>query len=558
MAMDADLDPLLASRLAEELARVPAPGARPPRAARSALPVRIAVIALVILLAAAAGRELAILRTPASPASSMRGLYLGDPYGIGWLEIDPLTLANRGTRALLDLKLSPSEAAVTSADGSTIVVSHYAGLLAEHAVYDARTGTLRGRFTDREPMIVDAISADGAQVIGRVGSANHSMTDEKLIVSTTDGRIIRRVPAVDGCCEHAVLFDPSLGSVYYVLGPAFGVSGSPQLGPLTLVAQSTTTGATKTVPLPGIQAGPAASFGSLTVGSGRTLFFAATVLSPDGTRFAALSLDGTVLDIVDTASLQVTQKTLARQTSWRDLFGPLVAYGKEPADMDAWHAVFSPDGRALFAFHTQQSYSTDAGIPSVQARTLTLERIDIDRGLITAVAPQAPPFTDFMGDLLPSWDGDSVYVFQGGGFGLLDPATAPVLRRLDARSLDVEAERRLDPNSWDLRQFQQPAARPAAAAGLNVDSRGGPAIIVTVGGRDVARIPCSGGETLRPGVGDVPPLPWEMQVLRQNDRTVLLTTTVTTLPKWLLLVGDSVALSETPVAAPGGPMCSSP
>lgn len=557
--MDADLDPLLASRLAEALARVPTPAARPPRVARRAMRIRIAVIAaVVLLLGAAAGRELAILRTPASPANSARALYLGDPYGIGWLEIDPLTLANRGTRALLDLKLSPSEAFVTSADGSTIVVSQYVGLLAEHAVYDARTGALRNRFTDQEPMVVDAISADGTQIIGRVGSANHSMTDVKLIVSTANGRIVRRVPAVDGCCDQAVLYDPSLASIYYVLGPSFSPSDSPGLAQLILLAQSTTTGAIKTVSLPGIQAGRILSFGSPTVASVPTLLFAATVLSPDGTTVAALSLDGTTLDIVDTSTLQVTQKTLVRQASWRDLFGPLIAYGKEPADNDSWNAAFSPDGRTLFAFHTQQNYSTTGSAPSVQARTLALERIDVDRGVITAVAPQTSPLTDFIGDLVPSSDGQSVYVLQGGAFGLVNQAEGPVLRRLDARSLTVQAERPLDINSWDLRELQRPAASPAAAAGLNIDSRGAPPIIVVVGGRDIARIPCSGGDILRPGVGVVPTLPWELQVLRQSDQSVLLTTTVTTLPKWLLLVGNSVALSDTPVAGPAGPQCSSP
>jgi hypothetical protein len=559
MCMDADLDPLLGSRLAEELARVPAPAARPPRVPRRATSIRIAAIVAVVLVAgAAAGRELVSLRTPASPTGSTRALYLGDPYGIGWLEIDPLTLASRGTRALLDLRLSPSEAAVISADGTTIVVSQYVGLLANHAVYDARTGALRNRFTDQEPMVVDAISADGTQVIGRAGSANHSMTDGKLIVSTTDGRIVRRVPAVEGCCDHAVLYDPSLASIYYVLGPSISPS-APGLAQLTLLAQSTTTGATKTVALPGIQAGRILSFGSPTVASVPTLFFAATVLSPDGAKVAALSLDGSTLDIVDTSTLQVAQKTLVRQTSWRDLFEPLVAYGKEPADNDSWNAAFSPDGRTLFAFHTQQNYSTAGSLPSsVQARTLALERIDIERGVITAAAPQTSPFTDFTSDLVPSSDGQSVYVLQGGVFGLADQTKGPVLRRLDARSLAIQAERQLDPSSWNLHEFQRPVTSPAAAAGLNIDSRGAPSIIVVVGDREIARIPCSGGDILRPGVGGAPPLPWDLRVLRQSDRSVLLATAVTALPKWLLLVGDSVALSDTPVAGPAGPMCSSP
>ncbi len=555
--MDADLDPLLASRLAEELARVPAPAARTSRAPRRPARLRVAVIAVVVLLiAAAAGRELAVLRTPASPASSTRALYFGDPYGIGWLEIDPLTLANRGTRALLDLKLSPNEAVVTSADGSTIVVSHYAGLLADHAVYDARTGALRNRFTDQEPMIVDAISANGTEIIGRAGSANHSMTDVKLIVSTVNGHIVRRVLAVDGCCDHAVLYDPAFAAIYYVMGPSFSTAGPPGLGPLTLIVQSTTTGTTNTVPLPGIQAGGILSFGSPTLAAVPTLYFAATVLSPDGTKFAALSLDGATLVVVDTATLQVAQKTLVRQTRWRDLFAPLVAYGKEPGDNDSWNAAFSPDGRTLFAFHTQQRYSAIA--QEVDLKTLLLERIDIERGVITAVAPQASPFTDFMSDLVPSSDGQSLYVIQGGIGGVIDRSRTPVLRRLDARSLAIQAERPLDPNTYDLREFQRPAPTPSSPAGLNIDSRGGPPMVVTVGGSEVARIACSGGEILSPGVAGLPPLPWQVQVLRQRDRSVLLTTTITTLPKWMLLVGDSVALSDTPVAGPAGPPCASP
>jgi hypothetical protein len=555
--MDADLDPLLASRLAEELARVPAPAARTSRVPQRPARLRMAVIAVVVLLiAAAAGRELAVLRTPASPASSMRALYLGDPYGIGWLEIDPLTLADRGTRALLDLKLSPNEAVVTSADGSTIVVSHYAGLLADHAVYDARTGALRNHFTDQEPMIVDGITANGQEIIGRAGSANHSLTDVKLIVSTINGQIVRRVSAVDGCCVDAIAYGPSLQSIYYVMGPSNSPTDSPGRQQLTLVVQSTTTGTTSAVPLPGIEAGRILSFGSPTVASVPTLFFAATVLSPDGTKFAALSLDGATLVVVDTATLQVTQKTLVRQTSWRDLFAPLVAYGKESADNDSWNAVFSADGRTLFAYHTQSQDQSLGG--AVYLQTLALERIDIERGAITAVAPNTRPFTDFISDLVPSSDGQSVYVIQSGRLGVIDRTESPFLRRLDARSLAVQSERPLDPNVWDLREFQRPAPTPSSPAGLNIDSRGGPPMIVTVGGSEVARIACSGGEILSPGVAGLPPLPWQVQVLRQRDRSVLLTTTITTLPKWMLLVGDSVALSDAPVAGPAGPPCASP
>jgi hypothetical protein len=460
--MDADLDPLLASRLSEELAGVLAPAPRPSRVRGGTARMRsIVTVVVVVLLAAVAGRELAVLRTPASPGAAARTLYFGDPYGDGWRQIDPLTLVDRGTKPLLDHTVSSNEAVITSADGSTIVVSHYGLLLADHSVYDARTGTLRWQFTDQEPMIVDGISANGQELIGRAGSANHSLTDVKLIVSAINGQIVRRIPAVEGCCVHAIAYDPSLASIYYAMGPSFA-GDAPGRGPVSLLVQSTTTGAVRTVSLPGIEAGLLFSFGSPTVASVPTLYFAATVLSPDGTKFAALSLDGASLVVVDTATLQVTQKTLIRQTSWRDLFAPLVAYGKESADNDSWSAVFSADTKTLFAYHTQTIQSNPPGTVALQ--TLVLERIDVERGAITAVAPNARPFTDYISDLLPSSDGQSVYVIQSGRLGVIDRTETPYLRRLDARSLTVQAERKITNNAFDLREFQAPVAPAISVA----------------------------------------------------------------------------------------------
>ena len=458
--MDADLDPLLASRLAEELARVPAPSARAPRPRNHSLPVRSAALTVVVLLIAlVAGRELASLRTPATTSSAARALYFGNPYQApGWVQIDSLTLANLGSRPLLAHTLGSDESVITSADGSTIAVSHYGHLLADHKVYDARTGALRTAFTVQESMIVDGISADGTQLIGRVGSANHSLTDVKLIVSTVDGHIVRRIPAVDGCCVDEIVYDPALASIYYVLGPSNSPADLLGLQPLTLVVQSTTDGTSKAVPLPGIQAGRVLSFGSPTVASVPASFFPATALSPDGKRFAALSLDGTTLVLVDTATLQVTQKTLVHSTSWRDLLAPLVAYGKESGDSSTWSALFSQDGRSLYAYHTQTT--GPPGSPD-GIQTIALERVDVERGMITAVAPSAQPFTDFISALVPSFDGQSLYVIQSDRLALGDRTPSVFLRRLDARSLRVLAERAIDLSMYDLHEFQVPAQRVA-------------------------------------------------------------------------------------------------
>jgi hypothetical protein len=459
--MDADLDPLLSSRLATELARVPAPSARAPRPRNRALPVRSAVVTLaVLLIALVAGRELARLRTPATTSSAAHAIYLGNPYQApGWTQIDPLTLTNLGTSPLLAHTLGSNESLVASADGSTFVINHYGQPLADHRVYDARTGALRAEFTVQEPMIVDGITADGTQLIGRAGSASNSLTDEKLIVSTADGHIVRRIPAVDGCCVDQIAYDPALASIFYVLDPSNSPPYPAGLQQLTLLVQSTADGTTRTLPLPGVQAGRILSFGSPTVASVPTLFFPATALSPDGKRFAALSLDGATLVLVDTTTLQVTQKTLVRTTSWRDLFSPLVVYGKEGADSSTWSAVFSPDGRTLYAYRDQTTHSDPAGSPD-GIQTTVFERIDVERGAITAVAPSVRPFTDFISAFVPSFDGQSLYVIQSDRIGLGNRTPSVFLRRLDARSLAVLAERPIDLSTYDLHEFQASGRTP--------------------------------------------------------------------------------------------------
>jgi hypothetical protein len=83
-----------------------------------------------------------------------------------------------------------------------------------------------------------------------------------------------------------------------------------------------------------------------------------------------------------------------------------------------------------------------------------LERIDVERGAITAVAPSAQPFTDFISALVPSFDGQSLYIIQSDRLGLGNRTPSVFLRRLDARSLTVQAERPIDLSMYDLHEFQ--------------------------------------------------------------------------------------------------------
>jgi len=81
-------------------------------------------------------------------------------------------------------------------------------------------------------------------------------------------------------------------------------------------------------------------------------------------------------------------------------------------------------------------------------------------------------------------------------------------------------------------------------------SKGGPPVIVRVNGRDASRLPCNGGVAIMAGADVVPPLPWDLSVVRESDGRVLLEERVTDLPRWLLVERDAAGLSASPIAGP--------
>jgi len=105
--------------------------------------------------------------------------------------------------------------------------------------------------------------------------------------------------------------------------------------------------------------------------------------------------------------------------------------------------------------------------------------------------------------------------------------------------------------------FTSPTPPPWAglAAVLNIESRGGPAVIIRIGATEAARISCDGGAMLTPGLQGMPSLPWELQVSRQSNNQLLLATTITTLPQSLVLLANNLFLSDSPVPGPAGPPC---
>lgn len=76
-----------------------------------------------------------------------------------------------------------------------------------------------------------------------------------------------------------------------------------------------------------------------------------------------------------------------------------------------------------------------------------------------------------------------------------------------------------------------------------------------VGPVEVARVDCDGGARVTPARDGVPPLPWDLQVIRLRDGSVILEATVAELPRFLFQMGDEIGLGMSPVAGPPGPTC---
>lgn len=102
-----------------------------------------------------------------------------------------------------------------------------------------------------------------------------------------------------------------------------------------------------------------------------------------------------------------------------------------------------------------------------------------------------------------------------------------------------------------------PSPTSPLPAVLSIDSRGGPPVIIEIGTFEAARVGCSSGEIVTPGEAGVPPLPWDLRVIKQSDGQVLLSSRITELPQWVVLFGEAVQIGSTPVAGPAGPPCPS-
>ena len=440
---------------------VPADARARLRAPRWRAPLAIAATVVLVVLAIVGGRQLAAFRDRSAAAPGVvngKAIYLSPSFnGSGWIQIDPETLKDVAAKPLFDIAPNPTGATNTmvSHDGSTVIVSDFSPGLggAQHRIYDGRTGQLRGYFVPQTEMVLDFLSADGQLGMGRLFDSRGPLSAAKVIVSITDGQVVRRVPDAGAIGAHqAVLTAPDLSAIYYLTTPTeVSLSSSiPQSLQYSLVVQSTLTGVVSPpIPLPGITAGtvyagPVSDSQALTVRPGIALL-------ADGSRLAAMSIDGRTLDLVDTRTREVTSVAVHRKTSLIDPFRGLVAAAKELNDQEARSMLFTPDGTALITWVTDTHY--DANGPT--RTTAGMQRIDAATGLITAEALDPAG----MYSIALSPDGSSLYAVVRAKE---PPTPLYVLRRIDTRTLEVRAERVL-PDYAELEVLAAPAAATTAA-----------------------------------------------------------------------------------------------
>ncbi len=418
---------------------------------------RAASLAAVLVLLLVGGGALAlvlprVLRGGAMPQGTLVAaqpftIYTSADYdGSRLVPIDPRTLADRSERPLLgpDATRSGPSAMVISPDRGTIAVVAYSspfdpsGAGITIRVFNARTGTERARFHPALPVIIDALSADGSQLVGRDWPPKDRNVPRRVL-DATDGRLLATFPApapAATCCLTRLLEDPAGLRTYGLLEPgADGPASGPRVP--TLVAWEPRSGRELgRLPLDGILAG---FWQTDRVVDGRRVNASldpGLALSPDGHRIAVLSAQEDLLTLIDAEALRVLwTRTVVPQSGGLDWLGLGVrsAAAKGETEGARRDLVFSADGRRLYASGSSTRLD-ERGEPVITPRDLLAISAD-DRGGGRVVATGSAH--DSVSWLRASPDGAALYVCVS--LGGAQPAF--VVRRLDPTTLATLAER---------------------------------------------------------------------------------------------------------------------
>lgn len=379
----------------------------------------------------------AVAQPATGAAPSPTQLYLADAPERGRLiPIDSQTLADLETVPTIRVG---SRVVHASSDGTTLAVLTYPpNKVLDHLsaseitirILDTRTGRERARFHPPAPALAFELTADGSRlVLGRCEDGS----PEEYVLDTSDGRVLSTLKGEGPPCSWLIRLDPAGQRLYRLVVPDFIGSASPPV----LIAYDLASGAeVGRLVLDDLTAGFQRTGREI---DGRPVvadWRPGVAVSPDGQQIVILHADRDALTLIDTGRLAILRTAqLSRPAGFLERLGlqPRVAYAKGSDEGRIWGDVrFSPDGRRLYAVGSESRLDA-AGKPSW--RGLGLRVIDVARAAITAGVLVGEPISWVM----PSPDGSAVYVFS---FRPRWEGTS-TLRRLDARTLKITAEREL-------------------------------------------------------------------------------------------------------------------
>lgn len=444
---------------AERLA-VPRREGRGAGAARriAAIARRVASVAAVLVLLVVGGGALALVLPHVLRGDAVRqgtivatppfGLYVTDAYdGSGLLPIDPRTLADRSDRPLLapDVTRSGPAAMVVSPDRGTIAVVAYmspgdpSGAGITIRVFDARTGDKRAEFHPALPVIIDALTADGSQLVGRDWPPK-DLNVPRRVLDATDGRLLATFPPpapAATCCLTRLVGDLAGRRTYGLLVPG---SDGPASGPRvpTLIAWEPRSGRELgRLPLDGMLAGFWQTDRVVDGHPVNASLDPGIALSPDGRRIAVLSAQENLLTLIDAEAMRVLwTRTVAPQGGGLDWLGLGVrsAAAKGETEGARRDLVFSADGRRLYASgsSTRLDERDEPVITPLDLLAITAD--DSGGGRVVATGSAH----DIVNWLRVTPDGAALYVCVSPRGGA-QPSF--VVRRLDPATLATLAER---------------------------------------------------------------------------------------------------------------------
>ena len=395
--------------------------------------------------------------TGSPAAASELALYITDSFnGAGLIAVDPLTLQDRSTKPLLAISATGANNSwtVASLDGSTVAVMNYnygapaAARDLDIAVFNARTGDRRARFNPQVPVIVDGLSANGARIYARNWPPS-STTAERLLLDATNGKIVDREPqfAIVGD-QVAQTRDEQARRFYGLLVPSDADATTPR--PVDLGSWDMRTGKELwRLRLPSLAAGEWKTGRIVDAAEVRSRLVPALALSPDGRQIAVVSAfdccvaHGTVWLIGADSGTLISQRTYQPGVSFLDrLFAPSIAVAKSLDESVIVNASFSPDGEMLYVY-AQRSKVDDRGEPKHQYYGMVAVAVRDAAVRGHDIKMETYWFDNQIGWIRASPDGRWVYVFLEHSGGA-DPKGGQFLRRLDASTLRVLAERRFD------------------------------------------------------------------------------------------------------------------